>query len=210
MANNQDMKGPIMSAVIGAVFFAVPYIGLGISALPSLGIAAVAYGAGSLLMSDNKKQEVDSGNKSFYDMLNDAKKQNAQIYGMISKVESKSLQDDIREVHDTAGKIIDTVSKNPNKLSQTQSFFNYYLPVTLNILEKYDVIENQNLNSEDIKKFMKSTENMVSKINKSFKVQLSNLYQSDMIDTDAEMKVFESMLNSEGFNDIDDFNIKND
>lgn len=208
MSNKNDMKGPIISAALGAAFFAIPYLGLGISILPSLGIGAVAFGAGNLLLSDSKKEEEIDSTKSFYDMLNDAKKQNAQIYDMINKVEDKTLKENIREIHDTASKIIDTISKNPNKLDKTNSFFNYYLPVTLKILEKYDIIENQDLESEDSKKFMKSAESMVSKINKSFKVQLSNLYQSDMIDTDAEMKVFESMLKSEGINDIKDFDVK--
>ena len=53
---------------------------------------------------------------------------------------------------------------------------------------------------------MNSTKNMVKKINKAFKVQLANIYQADIIDTDAEMKVFENMLKSDGYQD-DDFNI---
>lgn len=207
MSKKNDMKGPIISAAIGAAFFAIPYIGLGVSILPSLGIGVVAFGAGNLLLSESKKEEEPDSTKSFYDMLNDAKKQNAQIYDMINKVEDKNLQNNIKELHDTASKIIDTISKNPGKLNQTNSFFNYYLPVTLKILVKYDDIENQRLESQDSQNFMKSTENMISKINKSFKVQLSNLYQSDMIDTDAEMKVFESMLKSEGINDINDFDL---
>ena len=209
MSKNHNVKGQIISAALGAAFFAVPYIGMGISILPSLGIGIVAYGAGNLLFSDSKNaEEVTEKVKTFYEILTDAKKQNAEIYAMISKVENKELQNDIKEVHDTASKIIDTISKNPNKQNQAQSFFDYYLPVTLKILKKYDDIENQGLDNEDVKKFMKSTENMISKIKKSFKSQLSNLYQADMLDTDAEMKVFESMLNSEGFNDINDFKIK--
>ena len=87
------------------------------------------------------------------------------------------------------------------------NFFNYYLPVTINILTKYDEIENQKLNTEDSKKFMESTQKMVKKINEAFKKQLSNLYQSDMIDTDAEMKVFDTMLKSDGY-DVDDNDFK--
>ena len=44
-----NMKGQIISAFIGATFFAVPYLGMGISVLPSLGIGAIAYGAGTLM-----------------------------------------------------------------------------------------------------------------------------------------------------------------
>ena len=49
---------------------------------------------------------------------------------------------------------------------------------------------------------------MLAKIKVAFEKQLSNLYQSDMVDTDAEMKVFESMLKMDGFTENKDFNIK--
>ena len=87
------------------------------------------------------------------------------------------------------------------------NFFEYYLPTTLNIIKKYDEIENQSLTTQEGKKFMESSEKMISKINSSFKNQLSKLYQSDMIDTDAEMKVFNNMLNADGYNNENDLNI---
>ncbi len=209
MSKKTNLKGQVLSAVVGATFFAVPYLSFGIPILPSLGIGAIAFGAGSLLFSDNSSSNNDlNKEKSFYELLNDAKKQNAEIYGMINRVEEDELQKNIEEVYELAKKIIDAVSKNPNKLNQTKSFFNYYLPVTVRILKKYDLIENQSLENDDMRKFMKSTENMVVKIRDSFKIQLANLYQSDIIDTDAEMKVFESLLKAEGFSDINDFNIK--
>ena len=49
---------------------------------------------------------------------------------------------------------------------------------------------------------MESSEKMISKINNSFKNQLSKLYQSDMIDT-----VFNNMLNADGYNSENDLNI---
>ena len=52
---------------------------------------------------------------------------------------------------------------------------------------------------------MAQTESMVGKINNAFKNQLSNLYQSDMVDTDAEMKVFETMLKADGYDNTKDF-----
>lgn len=88
------------------------------------------------------------------------------------------------------------------------NFFNYYLPVTLNILKKYDEIENQRLTTEDGKNFMRQTENKIEKINNAFKNQLANLYQSDIVDTDAEMKVFETMLKADGYDTSNDFKKK--
>ena len=136
------------------------------------------------------------------------KKENDSIYEMRNKIDDKELVNNIVEIHETSSKIIDTISKNPDKLEKADNFFSYYLPVTLKILKRYDDIENQRLESSDSQKVMKSTKDIINKINKSFKVQLSNLYQSDIIDTDAEIKVFETMLNSDGFSNLDDFDIK--
>lgn len=204
-------NGSIVSAFIGAGFFVASEVALGtlgVMSLPiSLGVAAAAFGAGNLVFSDKKKSVVDS-NKSFYEILNEAKSQNADIYSYIRKVEDKNLIEDIKEIHETVGKIIDTVSKNPKKLDQTGSFFSYYLPVTVNILYKYDEIENQRLVTKDSKEFMASAEKMIKDISESFKIQLSKLYQSDILDTDAEMQVFKNMLESDGFTDVKDFDIK--
>lgn len=126
---------------------------------------------------------------------------------MVSQVEDPELSNNISEIHTTVSKIIETVEKKPDKYKKMNNFFSYYLPVTINILTKYDEIENQKLNTEDSKKFMESTQKMVKKINEAFKKQLSNLYQSDMIDTDAEMKVFDTMLKSDGY-DVDDNDFK--
>ncbi len=49
---------------------------------------------------------------------------------------------------------------------------------------------------------MNNTKSIIAKIKESFKNDLSRLYESEIIDTEAEIKVFERMLNSEGFDNI--------
>jgi len=140
-----------------------------------------------------------------YDTLSEAKEKNKQIDNMISKIENEKMKFDIKEISKSVNKIISTIEKTPQKYDKMHNFFDYYLPITLTILNKYDEIENQELNSEESIKFMKQTQDMIDKINNAFKNQLSNLYQSDIIDTDAEMKVFESMLKMDGFDSDSDF-----
>ncbi len=209
MSKNENSKKPIISALIGGTFFAIPYLALNVSLLPSLGIAAIAYGAGNLLLSDAKSNYVKKDSmQNFYDILNTAKKQNAKIYEVMNKIDDKELVRNIDEIHDTSAKIIDEISKNPSKLNKAQNFLNYYLPTTLKILITYDNMENQYLNTKEINKSMENTKQMIIKINNSLKMQLSNLFQSEIIDTDAELKVFETMLKSEGLNTDNDFDIK--
>lgn len=174
--------------------------------MPSLAIGAVAFGAGELVFHTKEKQEVKQA--TLNEILQDARNKNVEISKMISKIEDESLQKQIKEISETVAKIIDTVEKKPEKYQKTDNFFDYYLPVTHNILNRYDEIENQRLNSSESKRFMQQTQSMIEKINEAFKNQLSNLYQSDIVDTDAEMKVFDAMLKADGYDVGSDFKIK--
>ena len=200
-------KGYIVSAILGAGFVAGPLF-MGMQLPVALGMGVAAYVAGNLIFSEKETIQTVS-NENLYDLLSSAKKINSEICSVIGKIEDKELQDDIREIYRIANKIIDTISKNPTKQKKENNFFQYYLPVTLKILQKYDEIENQRLESAEGKEFMKNTKNMIRTIKKSFNEQLSNLYQADMIDTDADMKVFKTMLKTDGYSEIEDFNIEN-
>lgn len=199
-------KEYIFSAILGGTFFAVPYLALGVQLVPSLAISAVAYGAGTLIFKDRSKIDYSTKNTNLYEILKNAKSQTTQIFDISKRLEDRELIANVQDICNTSNKIIDTLSKNPGKLSQVNNFINYYLPVTIKILQRYDEIENQKLNSEESQKFMKSVRDMIAKIKEAFHEQLNNMYQAEIIDTDAELKVFEEMLKSDGF--LGDINIK--
>ena len=198
-------KNYIYSAILGGAFFAVPYVALGIELLPSLAISAAAYGAGTLIFKDRNKLDLSLDKKNLYDILKEAKEETLQISNISKQIEDKEVVENIEQICDISNKIIDTLSKNPNKLGQARNFLNYYLPVTIKILTRYDEIENQRLNTTESKEFMESVKKMTEKIKNAFNEQLNNMYQTEMIDTDAEIKVFETMLKTDGF--LDDINI---
>jgi 5-bromo-4-chloroindolyl phosphate hydrolysis protein len=195
----------IISATIGSVFFGASYwmlpatfIGLP-AFIPSFAIGVAAYGAAQLVFSKKDKTDEITEPTTLEGTLSQARRINGNIYSMIAKVEDADLKKNIKEINDTCSKIIKAVEKNPEKLDKSQTFFSYYLPVTLNVLKKYDDIENQNLSTTEVNKFLQKTKDMVGKVNDVFKQQLENLYQTEIVDTDAEMKVFNSMLQSDGF-----------
>ena len=171
-----------------------------------MAIGASAYVAGELIFRVAKNKEPQTEN--LYEILSKAKSRNSQIKTIIPKLEDIEVRDIVKEINETVEKIIYTVEKKPEKQKQATQFFQYYLPITVNILNRYDEIENQKLTDDESLKFMESSKGMIIKINAAFKKQLSSLYQSDIIDTDAEMKVFESMLKADGYNPDSDFNVK--
>ena len=197
----------IISAAIGGMFFAVPYLALSLPVLPSVLIGACAFGAGELVFGD-KKLTLKDTNRSLYDILELAKRQNKHILDMIPLIEDESIQKELTEIHESVSKIINTISKNPEKSRQANNFFDYYLPITIKLVDRYDEIENQKLTSKDSKTFFQSTNKMIREINKAYKSILSSLYQSELVDMDAEMKVFDSLLKADGYRDADLLNNK--
>ena len=190
----------------------MPYLVINVPLLPASLMGVVAFGAGHLIFANKKEQGLNLkiGTENLYEILNDAKNKNMELREVSKKLEDKTLVKNVQEIYNCSAKIVDTISKKPEKLEQAHNFLNYYLPVTIKILNKYDEIENQRLTSEESKNFMQNTREMVEKIKNAFEVQLSNLYQSDMLDTDAEIKVFETMLKTDGFTETGDFDIKED
>lgn len=211
-------NGPIYSAILGAATTAI-CIGLEFSAIPAIVIGVIAYGAGNMIFSTGHDDSLENMTKSMTftsegvndskleEILTKASKDSAQIYFMINKIDDPNVVKKIRDVYDLVTKIIATVKKNPKKLKQAEKFFSYYLPTTVKILKKYDEIENQEIGTEEMKSFLEETDKMLTKIQAAFKSQLTNLYKSDMMDTSAEMKLFDTMLKSDGMSGEEDFKI---
>ncbi len=189
----------ITSAILGSTFFAIPYLGLSVALAPSLVIGGCAFLASELMFSGVKtKEKLKNTNRSLYEKIGEAKKEQKQIKNLIPKVEKTETKEDLKEINETINKILEEVEKNPKKEKSLNNFFDYYLPVLIKITTRYDEIENTRLTSKDEKTFMTKAEKIIKDTNKAFKTILSNLYQKDIMDTDADMKVYELMLKADG------------
>ena len=188
-----------MSAVVGSAFFAVPYLALSLPLLPSALIGTGAFIAGELLLSSD--EEIELPTESVKKTLDKAKNESKDIYNMRNKIEDEDLKKYLISISTSANKIISTIEKEPKKIRKIANFFDYYLPVTLSIIKRYDEIENQNLSSKEMKEFISSTKLMLKSADEAFNKILERLYQNDMINIDADMKVFNSMLKADGYDD---------
>ena len=203
-------KGYIVSAILGGGFFAVPYLALNVPIWGAGLMAGAAFGAGMLIFGREKERKLDFNfdGSNHYEILKHAKENVDRLKELSKQVEKPELVKNIKDICDTSNKIIDTLSKKPEKMKQANNFLNYYLPATIEIIQRYDEIENQRLTTSESIKFMHSIEEKMNTTKAAFEKLLSTLYQSDMVDTDAEIKVFEQMLKMDGYMDEKDFDIK--
>ncbi len=193
------MKGKeIVSGVLGGTFFAIPYLALSTALVPSLIIGAAAFAASELVLSGNTKEILKDVNKPLYLKVNSAKKESKEILNLIPKVDNLDTRKNLNDIHSTVEEILEVVENNPKKADKLDNFFDYYLPVLIKIVKRYDEIEDKKLNSSEGKEFMKKADSMISDTKEAFKTILSNLYKKDLIDIDADMKVYDIMLKADG------------
>ena len=189
----------ILSAFIAGAFFAVPYLGLSVAFPPSLLIGCAAFGASELVCSSVKvKETLKNTDISLYNKIQIAKKQNNKILSFIPKVEKEQTKKNLNMINDTVDKILNVIEKEPKKAQRIDNFFDYYLPVLIKIIERYDEIEDQKISSGESKSFMTKADKMIKDTNQAFETILSSLYQKDIMDADAEMKVYNMMLKADG------------
>ena len=189
----------VVSAVLGSTFFAIPYLALSTALIPSLAIGVVAFGASELMLSGvTNKETLKDTDRPLYLKISTAKKQSKEILNFVSKVEKIETKNNLNEIHDTVDKIIDVVENNPKKAKKVDNFFDYYLPVLIKIVNRYDEVENKDLTSKEGKNFMIKADKMIESTNNAFKTILSSLYQKDLMDVDADMKVYNMMLKADG------------
>ena len=192
----------VISAVVGGTLFAIPYVGLAIGVIPSLAIGITGFVASELVLSGVTPNEtLKNTDRNSYKKVMTAKKQNEEILKLIPKVETEKTKQNLKEIHDTVNKIISTVEKKPKKISQLDNFFDYYLPVLIKIVNRYDEVENQSLKSEDGTSFIKKADKMISDTNNAFQKILASLYEKDIMDVGADIEVYNLMLKADGIVD---------
>lgn len=111
----------------------------------------------------------------------------------------------IDRLEELAGKIFRIVEEEPEKKTKASTFLNYYLPTTQKLLDSYADFEEAGVSGENVSQAKQRIADTMDKIVEGFERQLDQLYQSDAMDVDSDIRVMEQMLRRDGAGAADDF-----
>ena len=97
-------------------------------------------------------------------------------------------------MEELAGKIFKEVEAHPEKQKQAATFFDYYLPTTLKLLATYTEFEEAGIEGENLRQAKARIESIMDNLLENFERQLDELYHSEALDVDADIRVMETML----------------
>lgn len=129
----------------------------------------------------------------------------ADIRRLNDEIPDERISAQIDLIERLTAQIFDCVRKNPKKLSQIRQFLNYYLPTTIKLMEQYVTLQNQSLKTENITEGMQKIEDLLDKVIIAFQRQLDALFEADVVDITADIRVMEQMMAGEGLTNKKDF-----
>ena len=129
----------------------------------------------------------------------------AKIRQLNDAIPDERMSAQIDLIERLAAQIFDCVKAHPEKLKQIRQFLNYYLPTTIKLMEQYVTLQDQGMKTENIEDGMQKIEGLLDKVIVAFQRQLDSLFETDVVDITADIRVMEQMMASEGLTRKTDF-----
>ena len=106
-----------------------------------------------------------------------------------------------------SGRIFKAIEDTPAKKTAAGTFLNYYLPTTLKLLENYADFEEAGVSGENLSQAKSRIAATMDNIVAGFEHQLDELYRTDAMDVNSDIRVMETMLRRDTASAADDFGL---
>ena len=130
-----------------------------------------------------------------------------QIRQLNDRIADETLSLKIDRIEQVSGRIFKAIEDTPAKKDAAGTFLNYYLPTTLKLLENYADFEEAGVSGENLSQAKSRIAATMDNIVAGFEHQLDELYRTDAMDVDSDIRVMETMLRRDTASAADDFGL---
>ena len=121
-----------------------------------------------------------------------------ELYELNEKIADEAVSRRIDRIGTLCAGIFSAVIENPAREQDVRKFMNYYLPQTLKLLKSYDLLEEQQYQSENIVASRKKIENVLDMLIEAYEKQLDRLFHDEALDIATDIDVLETMMAGDG------------
>lgn len=140
----------------------------------------------------------DSGDPEVDKLIGQGREELKKLRSLGDAIRETRVTSAVEELETLTEKIFAALEQDPSRLGRTKKFLNYYLPTTVRLLERYQALERQQAQGENISEAMGRIEQMLEKVRTAYEKQLDALYEADALDITADIQVMEQIMASEG------------
>lgn len=143
------------------------------------------------LKNDPKAAELEA-------LLEDGDRVIRQIREANDAIPGEDISQKLFRLEEITSKIFDHVEKHPEKLPEIRKFLNYYLPITLKLVDAYREFDSQPVQGEHIMSAKAEIRETLDTINQAFENLLDSLFENAAMDISTDISALEAMLAQEG------------
>ena len=141
--------------------------------------------------------------------VDDLLREGRQYIQTIREINLDLPEEDISKKLDTLEditcKIFDYVEQHPEKMPQIRKFMCYYLPTTMKLMEAYRDLEQNGVDTPEVRETKQEIQEALDNINQAFQNLFGNLVQDDLLDVSSNISALETMFAQEGLSGDQDF-----
>lgn len=114
------------------------------------------------------------------------------------KIGDVDLSRQLGKMQQVAGNMLRYLEKNPQKIPQAQRFIDYYQDRAVRLVKEYQELEQTELQTGQVQAMKVRMKEALSGLDEAYEEQFERLLRDQFIDLDAEIKVMEQTMDSEG------------
>ncbi|MCQ2443809.1 MAG: 5-bromo-4-chloroindolyl phosphate hydrolysis family protein [Oscillospiraceae bacterium] len=124
----------------------------------------------------------------------------SEIRRLNERIQDPVISGKIYRIENATSHIYSSVMDQPEKKKDVRTFFNFYLPTTIKLLNQYERLNSMGASGENINSTKKRIEDMLESICVAFEKQLDLLYQDEAMDISTDITVLKQMMQQQGLN----------
>ena len=132
-------------------------------------------------------------------LMEEAARDLRAIRSAAGRITDVRTHEDALALTETGDRLYRYLREHPEKIPSANRFLTYYLDTVGRILGQYVNFQDAGLGTSEVREFQRKVRAILPKLKTGFEEQLSQLMASERFDAEADMKVMESLLNTEGF-----------
>lgn len=116
-------------------------------------------------------------------------------------IPGKEISDKISRMETIVGRIFERAQAHPEIVPDLKKLMDYYLPMTVKLLNAYAEMDAQPVQGETIRSSKKEIEDTLDTLNLAFEKLLDDLFEDTAMDVSSDISVLNTLLAQEGLTD---------
>ncbi len=132
------------------------------------------------------------------DILDKGNEYLEEIRACNERIPGEEMSAKIKEIEDIVSEILARAKEHPEITADLKKLMNYYLPMTIKLLNAYEEMDRQPVQGENIRKSKKEIEDTLTTLHAAFVKLLDSVFAETALDVSTDITVLNTLLAQEG------------